>query len=281
MAKPQDKRPRDRFSLEGKTAFVAGGSGVLGSAIARGLAAAGAKVAIAGITEGKAKRVAAEMAQNEGLKVMGVRADAFDKDAIRAALDRVEDAFGDVNVLVNATGGNVKEATVGPEGSFFGLPAEALEKVVGLNLFAGAIFPCQVVGERMVSRFAKGSIINVSSMNAYRPLTRIVGYSAAKAAVSNFTQWLAVHFAKDLRSQVRVNAIAPGFFLADQNRALLVDGDKLTPRGQTIIDHTPMGRFGDPEDLVGVAVWLAGDASAFVTGTVIPVDGGFSAFSGV
>ncbi|HPP67449.1 MAG TPA: SDR family oxidoreductase, partial [bacterium] len=166
--------------------------------------------------------------------------------------------------------------------SFFDLPLEALEKVVVLNLFGGAILPAQVFGKEMVKNPEGGSIINISSMNAFRPLTRIPGYSAAKAAVSNFTQWLATHFAMEYNKLLRVNAIAPGFFLTQQNRYLLTDeNNNLTLRGQTIIKHTPMGRFGNPEDLIGTCIWLASKASVFITGIVIPIDGGFNAYSGV
>jgi NAD(P)-dependent dehydrogenase (short-subunit alcohol dehydrogenase family) len=186
-----------------------------------------------------------------------------------------------VGILVNGAGGNLPAATTGPEKPFFHLDPEALRRVVDLNLFAGAMVPCQAVGERLAARGEGGSIINIASMAALQPLTRVVGYSAAKAAVANFTRWLAVHLARDLGVPVRVNALAPGFFLTGQNRYLLMAGEELTPRGREILGHTPMGRFGDPRDLVGTAVWLAGPASAFVTGIVVPVDGGFAAFGGV
>ena len=189
--------------------------------------------------------------------------------------------FEEIDILVNCAGGNREDATTSEKLSFFDLPLSALEKVINLNLFGGAILPSQVFGKNMIKN-KSASIINISSMNALRPLTRIPGYSAAKAAVSNFTQWLAVHFAQEYNKNLRVNAIAPGFFLTAQNRFLLLDKDEnLTPRGKTIIAHTPMGEFGRPEDLIGVCIWLAADASRFVTGTVIPIDGGFSAFSGV
>ena len=176
----------------------------------------------------------------------------------------------------------MKGATTSEGLDFFDLPCDGLVKVVGLNLFGGAIFPSQVFGKIMVKNKNGGSIINISSMNAIRPLTRIPGYSAAKAAVSNFTQWLAVHFAREYNEKIRVNAIAPGFFLTAQNRYLLLGRNRmLTPRGKAIIAHTPMGRFGRPEELTGACIWLACDASRFVTGTIIPIDGGFNAFSGV
>jgi NAD(P)-dependent dehydrogenase (short-subunit alcohol dehydrogenase family) len=185
------------------------------------------------------------------------------------------------NMLVNGAGGNKKEATTSPDLSFFDLPPDAIQWVFNLN-FLGTLLPSQVFGKLMNDR-GEGVILNVSSMSAFQPLTRIPGYSGAKAAVSNFTQWLAVHLAQEYSSQIRVNAVAPGFFLTEQNRFLLteVETGELTPRGQTIIDHTPQGRFGDPEDLLGAMFWLLSPASQFVTGIVVPVDGGFSAFSGV
>lgn len=272
---------QDAFSLAGKVAIVTGGSGVLGSAIARGLGRAGAAVAVAGTTAEKAERAAAHL-RTDGLRTLPLTLDARDRDSVQQCLRRAEDQFGPVGILVNAVGGNSGEATVSDEAAFFDLPDEAIRSVVDLNLMAGAILPCQIIGRRMVEHGAPASIINISSMAADRPLTRVVGYSAAKAAVSNFTQWFAVYMARDVKSRVRVNAIAPGFFLTAQNRFLLTDErGGLTERGRAIVEQTPMGRFGDPEELVGAAVWLAGEASAFVTGVVLPVDGGFSAFSGV
>ncbi len=186
-----------------------------------------------------------------------------------------------MDALINGAGGNKKEATTSPELSFFDLPAEAVRFVFELN-FLGTLLPTQVFGKLMAER-GSGIILNVSSMSAIRPLTKIPGYSAAKAAVSNFTQWLAVHMCQNYSREIRVNALAPGFFLTEQNRFLLTEEKtgKLTPRGETIITHTPMGRFGDPEELLGTVFWLLSDASKFVTGIVVPIDGGFSAFSGV
>jgi NAD(P)-dependent dehydrogenase (short-subunit alcohol dehydrogenase family) len=270
------------FSLEGKTAVVTAGGGVLCGALARGLAAAGAKVAVADKAVDAAKRVAQEISDAGG-EAKAYDLDVFKRETIETCCDQIFSDFGAVHILINGVGGNMKGATTSPEQSFFDLPADAITNVVNLNLVGGTIVPSQVFGKRMNENEAGGSIINVSSMNALRPLTRIPGYSAAKAAVSNFTQWLSVHLAQEYSTALRVNAIAPGFFLTEQNRFLLTDeksGD-LTPRGQTIIGHTPMGRFGVPEDLIGVAVWLASDASRFVTGIVVPIDGGFSAFSGV
>jgi len=269
----------DSFSLEGRTAVVTGGAGVLGSRIAEGLGLAGAVVVIGDIKNFKETAAALE---GKGIRARGLRADMMDRGSVEEACAAVLREFDGRDVLVNAAGGNVKEATTSAENSFFDLPLGALEKVVSLNLFAGAVLPAQVFGKAFVKGGKGGSIINISSMNAFRPLSRIAGYSAAKAAVSNFTQWLAVHFAMEYDKKIRVNAIAPGFFLTDQNRFLLTtESGELTPRGKAIIAHTPMGRFGEPGDLVGACVWLASDASRFVTGAVIPIDGGFNAYSGV
>lgn len=270
------------FSLAGKTAVVTGGGGVLGGAIARGLAEAGAAVAIADLSVENARKVAGEITSAGG-QGGGYALDVFDKDSIRACADAVLSDYARVDILINAVGGNMSGATTSPDQSFFELSSDALQKVIDLNLIGGTILPTQVFVKRMIENPEGASIINISSMNAFRPLTRIPGYSAAKAAVSNFTQWLAVHLAQEYRPDLRVNAIAPGFFLTDQNRFLLTDKEtgEPTPRGKTIIGHTPMGRYGTPEDLIGTTVWLASDASRFVSGIVVPVDGGFSAFSGV
>jgi len=267
------------FSLEGKTAVITGGAGILGSAIAQGLGKAGAKIALCDIVN--AEEVTKKL-QEEGITAKGYYIDVMDIEKIKFCRDKVIEDFDKVDILLNAAGGNMKEATTSEELKFFDLPLSALEKVIGLNLFGGAVLPSQVFGKDMIKNQDGGSIINISSMNAFRPLTRIPGYSAAKAAVSNFTQWLAVHFAQEYNKNVRVNAIAPGFFLTTQNRFLLINKDgSLTPRGESIITHTPMGKFGDPKDLIGTCIWLASDASKFVTGTIVPIDGGFSAFSGV
>jgi len=267
------------FSLEGKKAVIMGGAGVLGSAIAKGLGKAGAEVAICDIAD--TTSVVADL-KKEGVEAKGYYVDVMDKSKIEYCRDEVLRDFGRVDILLNAAGGNMPEATTSKDLSFFDLPLSGLEKVIGLNLFGGAILPCQVFGKTMVKNKEGGSIINISSMNAFRPLTRIPGYSAAKAAVSNFTQWLAVHFAKEYNKNLRVNAIAPGFFITHQNRYLLVDKEgNFTERGKAVIAHTPMGEFGKPDDLVGVCIWLSSSAARFVTGVVVPVDGGFSIYSGV
>jgi NAD(P)-dependent dehydrogenase (short-subunit alcohol dehydrogenase family) len=270
------------FSLSGKVAVVTGATGVLGGAMARGLSGAGAHVGVLGRREDRAREVAAELSRG-GAEAMALPADVLDRAQLEAARDAALGRWGRVNVLVNAAGGNVAGAIVGEEDSFFGLSPEAFGQVFDLNLI-GTVLPTQVFGEAMVRGpgEAEGSIVNVSSMAAQRPLTRVVGYAAAKAAVENLTRWLAVELARKHGSGLRVNAVAPGFFLGDQNRALLTNEDgSLTDRGRTIIEHTPAGHFGEPEDLVGAVVWLCGSGAGFINGIVIPVDGGFSAFSGV
>lgn len=285
----------DLFSLKGRKAVLLGGGGVLGAAMVKGLADAGADVAVCDLDLDRAKAVVdSVISETAGEKAAGsetagipvlkaYRVDAMDIDSIKTAAAAILDDFGKVDILVNAVGGNMKGATTSDEVSFFDLDAGMLDKVVKLNLMAGAVLPSQVFGREIVKNGNGGVIINISSMNAFRPLTRIPGYSAAKAAVSNFTQWLAVDLAKKYGDKIRVNAIAPGFFLTEQNRFLLTDPATggFTQRGKTIIEHTPVGRLGQPDDLIGTLIWLCSDASRFVTGIVVPVDGGFSAFSGV
>jgi len=270
----------DLFGLAGKVAVVTGGGGVLCGAMSRALGRLGVRVAVLDLFLDAAQKVVDEIAAERG-EALALRCDVLDKASIEAAAQVVLAAWGRVDILLNGAGGNRKEATTTPELPFFDLPAEALQWVFNLN-FLGTLLPSQVFGRLMAAQ-GEGVILNISSMNAFRPLTRIPAYSAAKAAVSNFTQWLAVYMAQEYSPRIRVNALAPGFFLTVQNRFLLTDEatGELTPRGQTIIAHTPMGRFGEPEDLVGPALWLLSPASAFVTGVVVPVDGGFSAFSGV
>ena len=272
----------EQFSLKDKVAVVMGGGGVLGGAIADGFGAAGAHVAVTDVAQDRLDECVDRISKAGG-SAKGYTVDVFDRSSIVACCDQIHADLGRVDVLVNCVGGNMAGATTSAEQPFWDLPAEVIEKVMNLNFLAGTVMPSQVFGARMKDNPEGASIINISSMNALRPLTRIPGYSAAKAAVSNFTQWLAVHLAQEYSPKLRVNAIAPGFFLTTQNRFLLIDEKtgQPTPRGKTIIAHTPMGRYGDPEDLIGIALWLASDASRFVTGIVVPVDGGFSAFSGV
>ncbi|MCD6546459.1 MAG: SDR family oxidoreductase [Thermotogae bacterium] len=267
------------FDLTGKVTVITGGAGVLGFAMAHGLGKAGARIIICDI---KNAEDAAKKLTEESIEAEGYYTNVMDIENLKEVAKKIEEKYKRVDVLINCAGGNMKEATTSPELSFFDLPLSALEKVIALNLFGGAILPAQVFGKIMKDQEDGGSIINISSMNAFRPLTRIPGYSAAKAAVSNFTQWLAVHFALEYNKKLRVNAIAPGFFLTQQNKYLLLDENgNLTERGKAIINHIPMGDFGNPDDLIGVVIWLASDASKYVTGTVIPIDGGFNAYSGV
>ncbi len=268
------------FNFNGKVAAITGGGGVLCSTLSRALAQCGASVSVIDINLPAAEKVADEI-RTQGNQAIAIQADVLDKESLLAAAQRVTEAFGRIDILINGAGGNKREASTGDEISFFDLPADAIRWVFELNCI-GTVLPSQVFGRYMADQ-GSGCIINISSMAAFRPLTRTAAYSPAKAAVSNFTQWLAVHISQNHSTKIRVNAIAPGFFLTEQNRFLLVDetsGD-LTERGRTIIDHTPMGRFGDPEDLIGTVLWLLSDGASFVHGAVIPIDGGFSAFSGV
>jgi NAD(P)-dependent dehydrogenase (short-subunit alcohol dehydrogenase family) len=264
----------------GYTVAITGGTGVLGGEMACALASLGASVALLdkNVTRGPALL---ERMGPHASRAAVIETDVLDPASLQRALDEILQRFGKVDALINGAGGNHPKATAGANASFFDLPPEALRWVFDLNLM-GTMLPSQVFGRAMATAGA-GTILNVSSMNAFRPLTRIAAYSAAKAGVSNFTQWLAVHMAQEYSPRIRVNAIAPGFFLTDQNRFLLTDEKtgELTARGRTIIAHTPMGRFGQPDDLLGAVIWLLSPASAFVTGIIVPIDGGFSAFSGV
>ena len=269
------------FSLEEKKAVITGGTGILGSAIAKGLGRAGSEIAICGRNSTKREKIVEDL-KREGIEAKGYYIDVMDINKIKACHDEVMKDFGRIDILLNAAGGNIKEATTSRDLSFFDIPLSALEKVVGLNLFGGAILPCQIFGKTMLKNKDGGSIINISSINSFRPLTKVPGYSAAKVAVRNFTQWLATHLAQEYNKKLRVNAIAPGFFLTQQNRYLLLDKEgNFTSRGKSIISHTPMGELGKPEDLIGVCIWLSSNASRFVTGVVVPIDGGFNAYSGV
>ncbi|MDY0074686.1 MAG: SDR family oxidoreductase [Acholeplasmataceae bacterium] len=278
-----------KVNLKDKVVVITGGAGVLGSDFARAIAQCDAKVAILDLSLEKATELAGELTK-QGYQAIGVKANVLDIASLKEARDEVIKTFGTCDILINGAGGNHPKATTtdeffnkasfGTEGnkSFFDLDLESFNFVFGLN-FSGTLLPTQIFGIDMVDK--PGSVIlNVSSMNAFTPLTKIPAYSAAKAAISNFTQWLAVHFAK---SQIRVNAIAPGFFSTEQNKALLWNPDG-TPslRSKKILNQTPMGRYGEPHELIGTLLWLLdNEASGFVTGVVIPVDGGFSAYSGV
>jgi NAD(P)-dependent dehydrogenase (short-subunit alcohol dehydrogenase family) len=268
------------FDVKDKSIVITGGGGVLCGTLAKYLARSGAKVCIADYNEAKANEVA-EQIKAEGGFALPVPVNVLDKGQIQDALATACDSMGKIDILINGAGGNKKEATTSDTMSFFDLDADAIRYVFDLN-FLGTLLPSQVFGKHMADN-GSGIILNISSMNAFCPLTKIAAYSAAKAAVSNFTQWLAVHMCQNYSTDIRVNAIAPGFFITEQNRFLVTDKKtgNFTPRGQSIVDHTPMGRFGDAEELCGTVRWLLSDAAKFVTGIVVPVDGGFSAFSGV
>jgi NAD(P)-dependent dehydrogenase (short-subunit alcohol dehydrogenase family) len=279
---PNDKESR---GLSGLVAAITGGAGELCGGMSDALGDLGVKVAVLDVDQDRAV-AKAQMIKSRGGQALGLGVDVLKREDLTAAADAILREWGGLNILINGAGGNHPQATTSDTQSFFNLPIEAMRKVFELNCL-GTILPCQVLGELIVKTVRQsdgwGHIINISSMNALRPLTRIPAYSAAKAAVSNFTQWLAVHMAQNYTPKVRVNAIAPGFFLTAQNRFLLVDQEsgEFTPRGKTILAHTPAGELGKAEDLVSTLLWLLDPRSRLVTGIVVPVDGGFSAFSGV
>ena len=272
------------YNFTGHTVVITGGAGVLGGEMACALVGCGANVAVLdrdpALADRLIKRI--KMIDKPGIgKIAVVYGDVLKKETLVQAEEVIRAELGAVDALINAAGGNRPTATTSPDLSFFDLPDDALRGVFDLNLL-GTIIPSQIFGRGMAER-GEGTILNISSMSAFRPLTRVLGYSAAKAGISNFTQWLAVHMAKEYSPRIRVNAIAPGFFLTEQNRYLMTDKEtgELTPRGKSVIAHTPMGRFGSPDELIGAVMWLLSPASSFVTGVVIPIDGGFDAFSGV
>lgn len=272
------------FSLDGQVAIVTGGTGVLGGAMAQGLAQAGARVGILGRRRERAEAVVAAI-ERAGGQALALPADVMDQKQLEAARATVLERWGRIDILVNAAGGNVPGATLSADRTFWDLPREAFAQVFELNLL-GTLLPSQIFGAAMIQprsdEPAHGCIVNISSMAAQRAITRVVGYGAAKAAVDNFTRWLAVELGRSYGAGMRVNAIAPGFFIGEQNRDLLLNADgSLTQRGQTIIDHTPAGRFGEADELVSTLIWLCSPGARFVNGVVVPVDGGFSAFSGV
>jgi NAD(P)-dependent dehydrogenase (short-subunit alcohol dehydrogenase family) len=268
------------YDFTGQTVVITGGTGTLGGEIACALVGCGANVAILDRNLDPAQHIL-ELMEPRANHAVAVRADVLDPESLRQAAKIIVEKFGTVHSLVNAAGGNNPQATTTPNLSFFDLPPDALRWVFELNIL-GTMLPCQVFGKIMAEK-GEGVILNISSMNAFRPLTRIPAYSAAKAGVSNFTQWLAVHMAQVYSPRIRVNAIAPGFFLTQQNKFLLLDekSGEVTARGKSIVEHTPMARFGRAEDLFGAVMWLLSPASAFVTGVIVPIDGGFSAYSGV
>ncbi|MBS2098435.1 SDR family oxidoreductase [Carboxylicivirga linearis] len=277
------------LNVKNKVAVITGGSGILCSAMARGLASKGVKTAILNRNQESADKVANDIESTFGAKSVGISADVLNKESLEKALDIIHQELGTIDFLINGAGGNAASATTQAEmitdenisdleKTFYGLQMEGFDNVFDLN-FKGTLLPSLIFTKDMLDK-KSGVVINISSMNSYTPLTKIPAYSAAKAAINNFTQWMAVHFAQ---TGIRVNAIAPGFFLTNQNRFLLVDEktEAPTPRGQKIINNTPMGRYGDADELAGTLLYLVSDWSKFVTGVVVPVDGGFSAFSGV
>ncbi len=267
------------FTLKGKVAVVTGGTGVLGSAMCYALASAGAKVVVMGRRMEVANAIVSSVVSSGG-EAMAVCADVLEAHQLKDALSKIVERFGTIDILVNGAGGNMPGAVVAPDKSFLDLKMDDFQKVMELNL-TGTVLPSQIFGDIIVKN-KRGVIVNISSLSAFIPLTRVVGYSAAKAAVSNFTQWLAVEMAKKYGEGIRVNAIAPGFFLTEQNRSLLTNSDDtLTDRGKLIVQNTPFARFGKAEELCGTLIWLCSDAASFVSGVIVPVDGGYSAFSGV
>ena len=264
------------FSLENSVVVVTGGGGFLAGAMAQAIAKAGARTALLDLNLSAAEKAVEKI----GESAIAVQADVLNRDSLSNAGDKILAAYGRIDGLINGAGGNKTEATTSDELSFFDLPVDASRWVTDLN-FMGTVLPCQVFGKEIVKQ-GKGAILNVSSITGLRPLTRASTYAAAKAAISNFTAWLAVHMCQNYSREVRVNAVAPGFCLTDQNRYLLIDENgELTPRSKTVLAATPQGRFGEPEDLTAAAVWLLSDASSFVTGSTITIDGGLTAYSGV
>ncbi len=279
----------NELNIKDKVAVITGGGGVLCSTIAKGLASMGIKTAILDLNQEAAEKIAQEIESELKIKSIGISANVLNKESLLKALDTIHEKLGTVNYLLNGAGGNAASATTKAEfitnefpdnldETFFGLQMDGFDKVFALN-FQGTILPTMVFAKDMLAQ-KDGAIVNISSMNSYTPLTKIPAYSAAKAAINNFTQWLAVHFAK---TGIRVNAIAPGFLLTNQNRFLLTDEKtgEATPRGHKIITNTPMERYGEPEELTGTVAYLLSDWAKFITGVVIPIDGGFSAYSGV
>ena len=275
--------------LNGKVCVITGGAGVIGISIIKALASVGTKVAIVDLNEDLAKEVAADLSKEFNAEIIGIKGNVLDKESLENAKMRINDQLGPIDLLINGAGGNSPQATTqleqieetdlaNLEKTFYGLQMEGFDKVFALN-FKGTVLPSMVFTKDMLGK-KSGVVLNISSMNSYHPLTKIPAYSAAKASVNNFTEWLAVHLAK---VGIRVNAVAPGFFITNQNRFLVIDEKtgEYSARGNKIVTTTPRGKFGDPDDLQGAALYLLSDLSAFVTGIVIPVDGGFNAYSGV
>ena len=268
------------FSLENRVAVVTGAGGVICSVLAKDLARMGAKVALLDLNVEAAQRVADEICDTGTGAAIAHKTDVLDKESLQQAYDTIMSKFGTIDILINGAGGNSPKATTSPDLDFFSLPPDAIKWVFELN-FIGSVLPVQVFGKEMANK-GTGSIINIASMASFRPLTRTISYAAAKAAIVNFTQWMAVHCCKEYSTKIRVNAIAPGFLLTEQNRFLMQEQDgSLTPRGTSVINSTPMARFGTPDELSGAVVFLCSEAASFITGVVLPIDGGFNVFSGV
>ena len=269
----------DKFSLSSKVIIVTGGTGILGNAFVNGIAEAGGTVGILGRNEAIAEERAAFI-NSKGGKAIALVADVMKTDELTSAKEKILDTFGKIDGLVNGAGGNMPGGAIQPEEDLFSMNLDGMKKVLDLNLW-GTLYPTQIFGEA-IAKTGKGSIVNISSMNSKRAVTKVIGYNMGKAAVDCYTQWFAVELANRYGDTIRMNALAPGFFLTEQNRTLLTlpDGG-YTERGNKVIRNTPFKRFGHPDELIGALVWLLSDASAFVTGSMICVDGGFSIFSGV
>lgn len=266
------------FDVSGKVAVVTGAGGIICGVMAREMAKAGMKVALLDLFLDKAREAASEIVAAGG-EAIAVKANVLDKESLAAARDAVAQRFGQVDVLVNGAGGNKKEASTSADMSFFDMPIDALKWVFDLNVM-GAVLTTQAFGQDIAA--SEGVVINIASMASIIPLTNTIAYSGAKAAVANFTQWMAVHFNQNYSTKIRVNAIAPGFLLTEQNRFLMQKEDgSPTPRGEKVLAKTPMGRYGAPEEMAGPVLWLCSDAASFVNGAIIPIDGGFSAYWGV
>ena len=267
------------FKLKDKVVVITGGAGVLATAIGNGLAKADCKLVILDLDLERAENRAREIVDNGG-EAIGLAANVLEEESLEIAREAVLSKYGSIDALINGAGGNMEGATIGPDQTFFDLKIDALKKVMDLN-FIGSVLPTMVFGKVMADK-KSGSILNISSMAAGPVITRVMGYSASKAGISNFTQWLATEMGQKFGEGIRVNAIAPGFFIGEQNRRLLTNEDgSYTERGKDVIRKTPMQRFGKPEELIGAVMYLLSDAATFVTGVVLPIDGGFSAFSGV
>jgi len=273
------KERKEMFRLNGKVAVITGAGGIICSELAKDLAGVGAKIALLDLSLERAQ-AATDVITQAGGDAIAVEADVLSEESLKKAKDSVLNKFGKIDILINGAGGNSPKATTNPDQTFFDLPVDAIKWVFDLN-FMGTVLPTQIFGKLMADQ-KTGCIVNIASMASYRPLTKVLAYSSSKSAIVNYTEWMAVHFCQNYSPEIRVNAIAPGFLLTEQNRFLLTNEDgSLTPRGDSVIRSTPMARFGRPDEMSGAVIYLCSDAATFVTGTVLPIDGGFNAFSGV